>query len=456
MPLPTQREVSWSPWRGCTRASPGAAGPPSPGRRRGCRRSRPSRAPSRRAPATLRPCSLAAACASAAKAFGVEVVRRGMLIRSRARLISSASAWARSAAALNSLSRGLAPSRATSASGADLASFFLAPLPFVPVAVAAVGGEGVRAEQRALGDRGGRLGVLDGQGEGGLLGAGQRAGGGCPRRGAAPRRRTPSSFSGAAPRPTASTTGALRPAGGGQLGHLALGTRGAEGLQHGGELAVERLVHGLGAGGDDDALGALGHADDDGVGAQPSRRQSAESQSSHGGEGPVPSGESVCAAGRCCGRAYARRRRKARPIPHRHITGPRQLSPCPGELAFPAGELGGRRRRAARRLSETSSRPAPRARALSASAAEHIAGHPAEPPPAVPQQQFGASAEAEQRREPGVQRAVRAEARRPAPAHPAATSAAHSSAAAHRDRARDRRAQSLRPGRPAPRRGRRG
>lgn len=63
------------------------------------------------------------AVATAAKDSGYRSFG-GVLIRSRARLISSTTATARSAAALKALSRGLVPSRATSASGD------FGPLPF--------------------------------------------------------------------------------------------------------------------------------------------------------------------------------------------------------------------------------------------------------------------------------------------------------------------------------------
>src|SRR5439155_3649564 len=58
-------------------------------------------------------------------------------------------------------------------------------LAVLAVAVGAVRGEGVRAQQRALAHRGDRLGVLDRQRETGLLAAGQRTGGtarGAPQR----------------------------------------------------------------------------------------------------------------------------------------------------------------------------------------------------------------------------------------------------------------------------------
>lgn len=78
----------------------------------------------------------------------------------------------------------------------------------------------------------------------------------------------------------------------GKLGHFALGTGGAQGLQDGGELSVERLVHGLGARCDDQGPGlgpsALGDADDECVGAQRRRTCGAESESSHGGEFSLP------------------------------------------------------------------------------------------------------------------------------------------------------------------------
>ncbi len=63
------------------------------------------------------PFSFAAAEAIAAKDSGVRSFG-GVFTRSRATLTSAATTAARSTAALCSLSRGLAPSRATSASGA--------------------------------------------------------------------------------------------------------------------------------------------------------------------------------------------------------------------------------------------------------------------------------------------------------------------------------------------------
>ncbi len=69
------------------------------------------------------PFSFAVADATAAKASGVRSFG-GVLTRSRAMLTSVATTVARSAAALCSLSRGLAPSRATSASGSLGPPFF--------------------------------------------------------------------------------------------------------------------------------------------------------------------------------------------------------------------------------------------------------------------------------------------------------------------------------------------
>ena len=223
-----------------------------------------------------------AAWPTAAKAFGSRSFG-GVLIRSRARLISSATAAARSAAALCALSRGLAPS------SGDLAERRWPCRPSsLPSLCRLVRGEGVRAEQRALGD--GRDVARRPRRAARTRPSWRRPARGRrrPRRGAAPRRRSRRPSPGPSPRPTASTTGALRPAGGGQLGHLALGAGRAERLQDGGELAVERLVHGLGARGDDGALGALGHADDEGVRAQRRGGGGAESQSSHGGGFSLP------------------------------------------------------------------------------------------------------------------------------------------------------------------------
>lgn len=207
---------------------------------------------------TLTPCSLPTAVATAAKAAGSSSFG-GVLTRSRARLISSATVTARSAAALCALSRGLAPSRAASPSG-PLASLGTAwnavkayapssaPSPIAWTSSAAVTGSAKAAF---------------------LAPASARAATPAARRSVSSANSASASvLSGTAPSPTARTTGALRPHGRGDLGRLALGAGGSEGLQNGGELSAERLVHGFGARCDHGALGALRHAYDDGVGAQ--------------------------------------------------------------------------------------------------------------------------------------------------------------------------------------------
>ena len=78
-----------------------------------------------------------------------------------------------------------------------------------------------------------------------------------------------------------------------ELGHLALAARGAEGLQGGGQPAVERLVHRFRARRHQRALGTLGDADDDGVRAQRGSGGSAQSQCSHGIGVPLPSSSSA-------------------------------------------------------------------------------------------------------------------------------------------------------------------
>lgn len=155
------------------------------------------------------------------------------------------------------------------------------------VLAALVRGEGVRAEQCALGDGLGVLDRRDRQREAGLLRTGQRTRGGTG--GAAQclavecrvllRDRTESDRDDDRDLETVRRV---------ELGHFALGTGGAQGLQDGGELSAERLVHGLGARCDDRALGSLGDADDECVGAQRRRTGSAESESSHGGEISLP------------------------------------------------------------------------------------------------------------------------------------------------------------------------
>lgn len=139
------------------------------------------------------------------------------------------------------------------------------------VLAALVGGEGVRTQQGALRDGPGVLGGLRRQREAGLLRTLQRTRGAARRpaqclgvvRVALRRDRT---------QPDRDHDRGLEAGRSGELGHLALGTRGAQGLQDGGELAVERLVHGLGARCHDQApslgSGVLGDADDECVGAQ--------------------------------------------------------------------------------------------------------------------------------------------------------------------------------------------
>ena len=233
----------------------------------------------------MRPYSFAAAAGDRGEGLGGEVVRRGVDQvagevdlrgerpgRARRRPCAPCrAAWRRAGRPRPAAPLGVPP--------------FLAPLALL---AALVGGEGVRAEQRALGDRGRRPRRRPaGSAKAAFLVPAAR-GRRCRRRGAAPlvvatRPRRARSRARPPARPET-----LRPSAAGQLGDLALGARCAEGFQHGGELSVERLVHGLGARGDDGALGALRHADDEGVGAQRRGAGSAESQSSHGGEVSLP------------------------------------------------------------------------------------------------------------------------------------------------------------------------
>ncbi|CAM5480470.1 hypothetical protein STANM309S_05989 [Streptomyces tanashiensis] len=155
------------------------------------------------------------------------------------------------------------------------------------VGVLLVRGVGVRAEQGALGDGGGVLGGEDRQRERGLLRAGQGAGGGA---GGATQGLGVEGLAvlGGGAQADGQDDGGLETGGGGQLRRLTFGTRGAQGLQDGGEPAVEGLVDGLGARGDDQRLPGLREPDDEGVGAQSRRAGSAESESSHGGEISLP------------------------------------------------------------------------------------------------------------------------------------------------------------------------
>ncbi len=149
--------------------------------------------------------------------------------------------------------------------------------------------EGVRPEQGALRDRAGVRGVGDRQGEGGLPGPGEGTGGDAG--GLAQRLTVVGAVPGAVGRGAQAHRHherGLEAGGGGELRHLALGTGGTEGLQDAGELAVVRLVHGLGARCHDRSLGALGDTDHDRVGPQAGRRGGAESESSHGGEISLP------------------------------------------------------------------------------------------------------------------------------------------------------------------------
>jgi hypothetical protein len=146
------------------------------------------------------------------------------------------------------------------------------------------------SKQHALPDRAGVGGVGDRQGEGGLLGAGEGAGGdtgGLAQRLGVVR----GVLLGLGTQAHRHHERRLETGRRGQLRHLALGTGGAESLQDTGEPAVVRLVHGLGARCDDwSGLGsrALGDTDHDRVGPQAGRRGGAESESSHGGEISLP------------------------------------------------------------------------------------------------------------------------------------------------------------------------
>ena len=209
-----------------------------------------------------------------------------MLIRSRARLISSVERDRRARRRPCTPCRAAcAPSRATSASGA--LAVLLAVLA-ASLLAALVRGEGVRAEQRALGDGAPRPRRP--------RPAARRRPSSCrsahgrrrPRHGAAPRRRTPSSFSGAAPRPTARTTGALRPDGAGSLVTSPSAPVAPRVSRTAASLPSNALSTASAPGATTGALGALGDADDEGVGAQRRRAGSAESESSHGGEISLP------------------------------------------------------------------------------------------------------------------------------------------------------------------------
>jgi hypothetical protein len=232
------------------------------------------------------PCSLAAVCAMPAKMAGVRSFG-GVLIRSRARFSSSVTATARATAPLWAAQRGLGQRR-------------LAVLGLGVLAVLLVDVEGVRAEQDALGDRTDGARAVDRQGERGLLGAGERAGGHAgglaQRLGVVALAALGVLVLGLGVRLRAQADrhheGCLEARRSGQLRQLALGTRGAEGFQDAGQLAVVRLVHGLGARRNDEVprpgSSALGDTDHDRVGPQAGRRGGAESQSSHGGEISLP------------------------------------------------------------------------------------------------------------------------------------------------------------------------
>ncbi len=164
------------------------------------------------------PCSLAAACATAAKASGVEVVRRGVdQVAGAVELLGHGG---------GALDGGLV--RLVAGLGAeqgDLGERGLAVLGLGGVALGGpfavplllVGVEGVRAEQRALGD-GGDVAAASSSGSANAAffdPASARAAAPAARRSASAS--NDSSFSGAAPRPTATTSGALKPDGAGSF-----------------------------------------------------------------------------------------------------------------------------------------------------------------------------------------------------------------------------------------------
>ena len=155
--------------------------------------------------------------------------------------------------------------------------------PLPPCRRAPVGGEGVRAEQRALGDRGGRLGVLGGQRERGLLRAGQRAGGGYRRRGAAPRCRSLVLLRHLAEADRQHDR-RLEAGGAGSLVTSPSAPLAPRVSRTAASLPPNALSTASAPGATTGALGALGDADDDGVRAQAGRGGGAESQCSHGGE----------------------------------------------------------------------------------------------------------------------------------------------------------------------------
>ncbi len=191
----------------------------------------------------------------AANAFGFRSFG-GVLIRSRARLTSAATATARSAAALCALSRGFAPTIATSPSGLR-ASLLV---------VGLVGGEGVRAQQRARRHGLHVLGGRRGQRERRLLDAGEGAG--RDARGLAQRLRVVGAVLGGLAEADREHDRGLHAVRRGHLGRLALGAGRAQGLQHGGQLAAEGRVHGFRSRRQARPLGTFGHAYDDGVRAQ--------------------------------------------------------------------------------------------------------------------------------------------------------------------------------------------
>ena len=130
-------------------------------------------------------------------------------------------------------------------------------------------------------------GVPDGQRERGLLGAGQRTGGdtGGPAQrlgGVEP------SFGRGAPRPTATTSGALKPAGAGSLVTSPSAPEAPSVSRTSASLPSYALSTASAPGATHGALGALGDTDHDGVGPQAGRGGGAESESSHGGEISLP------------------------------------------------------------------------------------------------------------------------------------------------------------------------
>ena len=200
MPLPTSATVWSRPRRPCRRAGPAAAGAPSPGRRRGCRRSRPRASAFSSSTSTVEAGLVPRPSATAsAKRRRAQVVRRGV------DPVAGAGDRAR-------------PPRARPARLARPASLGVGhehrrrgrPGPAAVGRLGLVAGEAVRAEQRALGDRARsvprrrrrrqRQRQRDRRGRPARGPRRRRPGAASPRR--APRRPAPR------PSPTATTTGA--------------------------------------------------------------------------------------------------------------------------------------------------------------------------------------------------------------------------------------------------------